>query len=65
MNGPTINPSPVLSYQGPFRNPTEVLQQRYKPLEPSLQGAASDMSLQLAREKVKQEEWRKRLHDDV
>ncbi|XP_020661063.1 spermatogenesis-associated protein 17 isoform X3 [Pogona vitticeps] len=51
--------------QGPFRDPVEVLQQRYKPLEPSLQGAASDMSLQLAREKVKEEEWRKRLHDDV
>ncbi|XP_020661062.2 spermatogenesis-associated protein 17 isoform X1 [Pogona vitticeps] len=62
---PALPPIGRQRSQGPFRDPVEVLQQRYKPLEPSLQGAASDMSLQLAREKVKEEEWRKRLHDDV
>uniref|UniRef100_A0A8D0DZS3 Spermatosis associated 17 n=1 Tax=Salvator merianae TaxID=96440 RepID=A0A8D0DZS3_SALMN len=51
--------------QGPFRDTVEVLQQRFKPLEPSMRVAASSTSLQLAREKEKQEEWRNRIHDDV
>uniref|UniRef100_A0A8D2ISB7 Spermatogenesis associated 17 n=1 Tax=Varanus komodoensis TaxID=61221 RepID=A0A8D2ISB7_VARKO len=64
----TVPPLPPIGRQkpqGPFRNTGEVLQQRFKPLEPSLQGAASNFSLQLAREKVKQEEWRNRIHDNV
>ncbi|XP_053164986.1 LOW QUALITY PROTEIN: spermatogenesis-associated protein 17 [Hemicordylus capensis] len=51
--------------QGPFRDPAEVLQQRFKPLEPSLRLTASNTSLRNAREKYKQEEWRNRVHDDV
>ncbi|XP_062981649.1 spermatogenesis-associated protein 17 [Elgaria multicarinata webbii] len=64
----TVPPLPPIGRQkpqGPFRDTGEVLQQRFKPLQPSLQGAASDVSLQLAREKVKLEEWRNRVHDDV
>uniref|UniRef100_A0A8D2IMI2 Spermatogenesis associated 17 n=1 Tax=Varanus komodoensis TaxID=61221 RepID=A0A8D2IMI2_VARKO len=65
MNNSSIKHIPFsCSCQGPFRNTGEVLQQRFKPLEPSLQGAASNFSLQLAREKVKQEEWRNRIHDN-
>ncbi|XP_054840757.1 spermatogenesis-associated protein 17 isoform X2 [Eublepharis macularius] len=50
--------------QGPFRDAAEVLQQRLKPFEPSMRVAASSASLEEAREKVKQEEWRNRVHDD-
>ncbi|XP_048351329.1 spermatogenesis-associated protein 17 isoform X2 [Sphaerodactylus townsendi] len=50
--------------QGPFRDTVEVLQQRLKPFEPSLRVAASDASLEEAREKLKEEEWRNRVHDD-
>ncbi|XP_042334736.1 spermatogenesis-associated protein 17 isoform X2 [Sceloporus undulatus] len=62
---PALPPIERQKPQGPFRDPVEVLQQRYKTWEPSLRVAASDTSLQLAREKVKQEEWRNRIHDDV
>ncbi|XP_063146220.1 spermatogenesis-associated protein 17 [Candoia aspera] len=51
--------------QGPFRDTVEVLQQRFKPLEPSVRIALSSTSVQLAQEKEKQEEWRNRIHDEV
>ncbi|NWI09154.1 SPT17 protein, partial [Crypturellus soui] len=50
--------------QGPFRDPIEVLQQRYKPLEPTLRVAAPINSLEKAREEIKREEWRNRIHDN-
>ncbi|XP_074782325.1 spermatogenesis-associated protein 17 isoform X4 [Athene noctua] len=51
--------------QGPFRDTTEVLRQRYKPLEPTLRVAASINSpLEKAREEMKREEWRNRIHDN-
>nr|XP_009931165.1 PREDICTED: spermatogenesis-associated protein 17 [Opisthocomus hoazin] len=51
--------------QGPFRDTAEVLQQRYKPVEPTLQVAASINSLlEKAREEMKWEEWRNRIHDN-
>ncbi|NWU88617.1 SPT17 protein, partial [Upupa epops] len=51
--------------QGPFRDPAEVLQQRYKPLEPTLRVAASINSpLEKAKEEMKREEWRNRIHDN-
>uniref|UniRef100_A0A670I261 Spermatosis associated 17 n=2 Tax=Podarcis muralis TaxID=64176 RepID=A0A670I261_PODMU len=62
---PALPPIGRQKPQGPFRDPVEVLQQRYKPLEPSVQVAASNVSLELAREKIKQEEWRNRVHDEV
>ncbi|KAJ6666916.1 hypothetical protein lerEdw1_018918 [Lerista edwardsae] len=51
--------------QGPFREPTEVWQQRFKPLDPSLVLEPSCITLQVAREKLRQEEWRNRVHDNV
>ncbi|XP_008944858.1 PREDICTED: spermatogenesis-associated protein 17, partial [Merops nubicus] len=50
--------------QGPFRDTAEVLRQRYKPLEPTLRVAASINSLKKAREEIKREEWRNRIHDN-
>ncbi|KAM6280443.1 spermatogenesis-associated protein 17 isoform 2-T2 [Porphyrio hochstetteri] len=51
--------------QGPFRDPAEVLWQRYKPLEPTLRVAASINSpLEKAREEMKREEWRNCIHDN-
>ncbi|XP_032845380.2 spermatogenesis-associated protein 17 isoform X2 [Tyto alba] len=51
--------------QGPFRDTTEVLRQRYKPLEPTLRVAASINSpLEKAREEMKREEWRNHVHDN-
>ncbi|KAM9608811.1 spermatogenesis-associated protein 17 [Morphnus guianensis] len=51
--------------QGPFRDTAEVLRQRYKPLEPTLRVAASINSpLEKAREEMKREEWRNRIHDN-
>ncbi|XP_078085904.1 spermatogenesis-associated protein 17 isoform X2 [Mustelus asterias] len=51
--------------QGPFRDTAEVLQQRYKPLEPTLRVATSIISEKEAREEMKREEWRNRVHDDI
>ncbi|XP_009993101.1 PREDICTED: spermatogenesis-associated protein 17 [Chaetura pelagica] len=50
--------------QGPFRDPAEVFQQRHKPLEPTLRVAASINSLEEAREEMKWEEWKNRIHDN-
>uniref|UniRef100_A0A8C0UZZ4 Spermatosis associated 17 n=1 Tax=Cyanistes caeruleus TaxID=156563 RepID=A0A8C0UZZ4_CYACU len=51
--------------QGPFRNPAEVLQQRYKPLEPTLRVRESMYSPQAkAKEATQREEWRNPLHDN-
>ncbi|XP_035176739.1 spermatogenesis-associated protein 17 isoform X2 [Oxyura jamaicensis] len=51
--------------QGPFRDTAEVLQQRYKPLEPTLRVAASiDSPLEKARVEMKREEWRNHMHDN-
>lgn len=51
--------------QGPFRDPAEVLQQRYKPLQSELLLEPSCVTLQIAREKLRLEEWRNRVHDNV
>ncbi|NXP05323.1 SPT17 protein, partial [Thinocorus orbignyianus] len=50
--------------QGPFRDTAEVLQQRYKPLEPTLRVATSINSVEKARDEMKKEEWRNRIHDN-
>ncbi|NXK39872.1 SPT17 protein, partial [Piprites chloris] len=51
--------------QGPFRDTTEVLWQRCKPLEPTLRVAESINSpLEKAREGIKREEWRNPIHDN-
>ncbi|NXL85891.1 SPT17 protein, partial [Alectura lathami] len=51
--------------QGPFRDIAEVLRQRHRPLEPTLRVAASINSpLEKAREEMKWEEWRNRIHDN-
>ncbi|NWV80518.1 SPT17 protein, partial [Dasyornis broadbenti] len=51
--------------QGPFRDPAEVLWQRYKPLEPTLRVAESRNSPPAkARERPQREEWRNPIHDN-
>ncbi|XP_032910914.1 spermatogenesis-associated protein 17 [Catharus ustulatus] len=50
--------------QGPFRNPAEVLRQRYKPLEPTLRVRESMNSPPAkAREATGRDEWRSPIHD--
>ncbi|KGL77951.1 Spermatogenesis-associated protein 17, partial [Tinamus guttatus] len=64
---PAAEPLPPIGTQkpqGPFRDPAEVLRQRYKPLEPTLRVATSINSLEKAREEIKREEWRNRIHDN-
>ena len=53
-------PEPI---KGPFRTPAEVQAQRYKPLHPSVRVATDFECLEKARESIKQEEWRLRIHD--
>ncbi|KAM6404702.1 spermatogenesis-associated protein 17 isoform 1-T1 [Pluvialis apricaria] len=64
----TAQPLPPIGRQkpqGPFRDTAEVLWQRYKPLEPTLRVAASINSpVEKAREEIKKEEWRNRIHDN-
>ncbi|XP_043551733.1 spermatogenesis-associated protein 17 [Chiloscyllium plagiosum] len=65
---PSLGRLPHLGWkkpQGPFRDTAEVLQLRYKPLEPTLRVATSIMSEKEAREEMKREEWRNRIHDDI
>ncbi|NXB99328.1 SPT17 protein, partial [Orthonyx spaldingii] len=51
--------------QGPFRDPAEVLWQRYRPLEPTLRVAESMNSpLAKTREGTRKEEWRNPIHDN-
>ncbi|NWH38962.1 SPT17 protein, partial [Chloropsis hardwickii] len=51
--------------QGPFRHPAEVLQQRYKLLEPTLRVRESMNSPPAkAREPTQREEWRNAIHDN-
>ncbi|KAM3675797.1 spermatogenesis-associated protein 17 [Ammospiza maritima maritima] len=51
--------------QGPFRDPAEVLQQRYKPMEPTLRVRESMYSSPpKAREPTGGEEWRDPIHDN-
>ncbi|XP_051004064.1 spermatogenesis-associated protein 17 [Acomys russatus] len=51
--------------QGPFRAISDVLQQRYKPLEPTLRVAEPINHLQLAREMLKQEEWMRNVNEKM
>ncbi|XP_073485281.1 spermatogenesis-associated protein 17 isoform X2 [Aquarana catesbeiana] len=51
--------------QGPFRDVGEVLQQRYRPLEPTLRVATSFTSVEEAREEIKRQEWAKGFKDDI
>ncbi|EDL13051.1 spermatogenesis-associated protein 17 isoform X1 [Mus musculus] len=51
--------------QGPFRDINEVLEQRYKPLEPTLRVAEPINHLRLAREAFKQEERMRNVQDKM
>ncbi|XP_067844421.1 spermatogenesis-associated protein 17 [Heptranchias perlo] len=65
---PPVQPLPPVGKkkpQGPFRDTAEVLQQRYKPLEPTVRVATSITSENEAREEMKREEWRNRVHDNI
>ncbi|XP_071996215.1 spermatogenesis-associated protein 17 isoform X2 [Engystomops pustulosus] len=64
---PTTQPLPPIGQkkpQGPFRDPAEVFQQRYRPLEPTLRVATSFNSLEEAREELKRQEWRKGFQEE-
>ncbi|MBN3306064.1 SPT17 protein, partial [Amia calva] len=60
-----LPPIPRQRPQGPFRDPAEVLQQRYKPLEPTLRVATSITSEEEAREEQRREEWRGRVNEEL
>ncbi|XP_069464681.1 spermatogenesis-associated protein 17 [Ambystoma mexicanum] len=63
---PTLKPLPPIGKkkpQGPFRDTAEVLQQRYKPLEPTLRVATSINCEAEAREQFKREEWARCIQD--
>ncbi|MGH0125431.1 UNVERIFIED_CONTAM: hypothetical protein FKN15_045351 [Acipenser sinensis] len=60
-----LPPIPKKKQQGPFRDPTEVLLQRYKPLEPTLRVATSIMSVEEAREELKRKEWGCQVNDEL
>ncbi|XP_032728823.1 spermatogenesis-associated protein 17 isoform X2 [Lontra canadensis] len=51
--------------QGPFRDITEVLQQRYKPLEPTLRVAEPINELNVAREEFRRQEWMRNVNDNM
>uniref|UniRef100_A0A2R9AJK3 Spermatosis associated 17 n=1 Tax=Pan paniscus TaxID=9597 RepID=A0A2R9AJK3_PANPA len=51
--------------QGPFRDITEVLEQRYRPLEPTLRVAEPIDELKLAREELRREEWLQNVNDNM
>ncbi|KAM9317246.1 spermatogenesis-associated protein 17 [Gastrophryne carolinensis] len=51
--------------QGPFRDVAQVLQQRYRPLEPTLKVATSFTSVEEAREELKRREWAKGFQDKM
>jgi len=59
-----LPPITTSKIQGPFRNPEEVLSQRYKPFEPTLRVATSYTSVEESRAKLKAKEWTKRVIDD-
>uniref|UniRef100_A0A8C9MSN7 Spermatosis associated 17 n=1 Tax=Serinus canaria TaxID=9135 RepID=A0A8C9MSN7_SERCA len=53
----------IVTFQGPFRDPAEVLQQRYKPVEPTLRVRESMYSSPAkTRELTRREEWRNPIH---
>ncbi|XP_053316986.1 spermatogenesis-associated protein 17 [Spea bombifrons] len=65
---PTTQPLPPIGKkkpQGPFRETAEVLQQRYKPLEPTLRVATSINSVDETREELRRQEWSKYIHDNM
>lgn len=55
----------LIYLKGPFREPEDVQNQRYKPFQPSLRVATSFTSLEEARKQMKNEEWVTRLNDNV
>ena len=50
--------------QGPFKKPEQVMQQKFKPLQPTLRVATSYESVEIARAEIKAKEWRQRIHDN-
>lgn len=63
---PSIVKSALLwSPQGPFRNINEVLEQRYKPLEPTLRATHSVDGLQQARKELRKQEWVHNISDKM
>ncbi|KAK6182299.1 hypothetical protein SNE40_010013 [Patella caerulea] len=58
-------PPLVSKPQGPFREPQEVQEQRYKGFKPSLRVATNYYSLDEARKQMKAEEWVARINDDI
>jgi hypothetical protein len=61
----TLELPPIKKVQGPFRSYNEVIQQREKPLNPTLRVATSFFTLEAAREQMRADEAVARVHDDV
>ena len=51
--------------QGPFREPIDVRRQRYRPFSPSLRVETDFESVEKGRQRVKDNEWTLRLHDQM
>jgi len=62
---PKVLPPLVQRPQGPFREPADVQKQRYKPFQPTLRVATDFYSLDIARSKLKDEEWVTRFNDAI
>lgn len=64
---PQTEPLPPIGQkpQGPFRDPSEVQKQRYKPLQPTLRVATSYTSTEEARAAMKAKEWIMRVNDNI
>lgn len=66
-NLPQLSPMPPVQAkpQGPFRDLQQVQKQRYKPFQPTLRVETGYLSLEEAREIMKEEEWVTRINDDT
>ncbi|GFO48297.1 spermatogenesis-associated protein 17-like [Plakobranchus ocellatus] len=62
---PTVLPPIPQKPQGPFRDPTDVQKQRYKPFQPTLRVATDFYSLEKARQQLKDAEWVTRINDNI
>lgn len=67
LRGTSSQPLPPITTkkpQGPFRSPSEVQQQRYKKLQPSLRVATDFESVDSSRMKLRAQDWTKQIIDE-
>lgn len=63
-SSPPLPPITTQKPQGPFRSPSEVQQQRYKKLQPSLRVATDFESVDSSRTKLRAQDWTKQIIDE-